>query len=57
MRQQLGYLFLFRQAVEAADVWRGQFADEKIMESTRLAQFEFLMAARFKPAQKFLLTK
>jgi hypothetical protein len=57
MRQQLGYLFLFRQAVEAADMWRGQFADEGIMQATSLDQFQFLLAARFKPAQKFLLTK
>ena len=57
MRQQLGYLFLFRQAVEAADMWRSQFADEQIMQATTLDQFQFLLAARFKPAQKFLLTK
>jgi hypothetical protein len=57
MRQQMGYLFLFRQSTEAADMWRQQFSDVAIMESTNLGQFEFLMAARFQPAQKFLLTK
>lgn len=57
MRQQIGTLLLFRQAVEAADMWRQQFADAEIMQSTTLNKFEFLMAERFKPAKKFLLTK
>lgn len=57
MRQQIGYLFLFRQAEEAADMWRQQFSDVTIMQSTTLAQYEFLMAARFKQSQRFQLTK
>jgi hypothetical protein len=57
MRQQLGYLFLFRQSIEAADMWQRDFADPGIMAATSLNQFEFLMAARFKAAQKFQLTK
>ena len=57
MRQQIGHLFLFRQSMEAADMWQRDFADPGIMAATTLEQYQFLMGARFKPAQKFQLTK
>lgn len=57
MRNQINHLMLFRQSVEAADLWRREFADEGIMAATTLGQYEFLFARRFKPAQKFQLTK
>jgi len=57
MRQQITHLFLFRQSIEAADLWRREFADEQITQATMLAQYEYLFAARFKGSRKFYLTK
>lgn len=57
MRQQITHLFLFRQSIEAADLWRKEFADENIQAAAGLSQFEYLLANRFKPAQKFALTR
>ena len=57
MRQQVTHLFLFRQSMEAADLWRREFADERITSAATLAQYDYLFAPRFKPAQKFHLEK
>jgi hypothetical protein len=57
MRQQIGHLFIFRQATEAADLWRREFADERLMQSLELNQYEYLFARRFFPALKFYLTQ
>ena len=57
MRQQIDHLFLFRQAEEAADMWRKEFADEAIMQSTQLNQFEYLLCRKYQPTHKFYLTK
>jgi hypothetical protein len=56
MRGQIDHLFLFLQSPEGMDVWRDQFADERLREAVRLNQFECLLARRFKPAEKMLLT-
>jgi hypothetical protein len=63
MRQQLDYLFLFLQSGGAAEMWRDEFNDEHFAGSTHVAdaitlgQFEYIIASRFKPAEKYLLTK
>lgn len=57
MRQQITHLFLFRQSIEAADLWRREFADEAIAQAAALNQYEFLFSSRFKGSQKMLLTK
>lgn len=59
MRQQIDYLFLFRQAQEAADMWRKEFPDEQklVMEATRLNQFEYLLCRKYVSPEKFYLTK
>lgn len=41
-REQLHVLFLFQQTPKAAKLWCETFMDERIMESTTLAQYEFL---------------
>lgn len=63
MRQQLDYLFLFLQSGNAAEMWRDEFNDEHfygnvhVADAITLGQFEYIIASRFKPAEKFLLTK
>jgi hypothetical protein len=56
MRGQIDHLFLFLQSPEGMDIWRDTFADERLREATRLNQYECLLARRFKPAEKILLT-
>lgn len=41
-REQIHHLYLFRQSPKAAELWAELWADERIMESTRLDQYEFL---------------
>lgn len=56
MRGQIDHLFLFLQSPEGMDVWRDQFADERLREAIRLEKYQCLLARRFKPAEKILLT-
>ena len=41
-REQLHVLFLFQQTLKAAKIWAETFMDERILEATSLAQYEFL---------------
>ncbi len=41
-RNQLHVINLFQQTPEAAKKWRETFMDERIMQATTLAQYEFL---------------
>ena len=45
------------KAEEAADMWRKEFADAAIMQSTALNQYEFLLCRKYQPTVKMLLTK
>lgn len=47
MREQIHFLHLFRQSPQAAALWAETFADERIMEATTLAQYEFLRCINF----------
>lgn len=47
MREQIHFLHLFRQSPQAAAIWAETFADERIMLSTTLAQYEFLRCINF----------
>lgn len=43
-RQQLEWLFLFRQTVEDAKRWSNLFVDERILTASNLEQYQFLWA-------------
>jgi len=47
MREQIHFLHLFRQSPQAAAIWAETFADERIMLSTTLAQYQFLRCVNF----------
>jgi hypothetical protein len=55
MRQQFDTLYLFRQPASAGEVWAEVFADERIMECTRLKQYEILHCELFKDPRKIIL--
>lgn len=57
MRGQIDHLFLFLQSPEGMNVWREQFADERLREAEKLNRFECILARRFQPAEKIILTK
>lgn len=42
MRQQLTTVFLFKQPEVAAKIWSVNFAEERLLETTQLKQYEFI---------------
>lgn len=56
-REQLHVLFLFQQTRKAAQMWVETFMDERIMEATTLAQYEFLHCVLWGDSGKNLVRK
>ncbi len=52
MRDQLDTVYLFRQNEKSAKYWVEKFADERVMQSISLNQYEYLFCRNFKPPVK-----
>lgn len=52
MRQQFDTLYLFRQPKSAAIIWSELFADERLLSTTELQQYEFLFCELYKEPKK-----
>lgn len=55
MRQQLTTVFLFRQPEVAAKIWSVNFADERLLETTGLLQYEFIRFESYGTPRKMKL--
>jgi hypothetical protein len=53
MREQLDTLYLFRQNLKSAKTWAEKLADERVLESANLGQYEYLYCENFQPPKKF----
>jgi Ni2+-binding GTPase involved in maturation of urease and hydrogenase len=56
MRDQIDTLYLFLQSEKSAKKWCEDFCDQRLMEATRLNQYEFIRKEKFQPPRKMRLT-
>jgi molybdopterin-guanine dinucleotide biosynthesis protein len=55
MRQQVDVIYLFRQNEESALIWSKTFCDVRLIEATKLGQYEFIRLEMFGEPQKMRL--
>jgi len=57
MRQQLDLIFLFRQPKSAATVWAETFTEDRLLQSMKLKQFQFIRCELYQKPQTMILGK
>jgi molybdopterin-guanine dinucleotide biosynthesis protein len=53
MREQLDTVYLFRQNEKSVKYWVEKFADERVLTSATLAQYEYLFCRNFAEPKKY----